>query len=281
MITKKFREKLTHIELSGDRNNYDADKKRKSDEQALKFLQNTLESGEFSDKEDIAFLLWKISDHYALLRSSEKLYENHLRFSEHLKAMPAPYLFWCVCDASQKFTLQFGGYNDFWYDLYKTACEHNQTVIAENECISYEAHRAALSRIKQLECGKENLSYARIEFEKFLMQTKSSQQYDFYKLIFKTNLMKIFGLTFTDIVTDCRKFYGGLTAPEEKSEYYFGEWKKLNSYRSERNRSVVAITASINAMIDSGYDIDKIKSLYNEAIESGLPRNTYIEKRIK
>lgn len=281
MITKKFRDKLTYIELSGERNNHDADQKRKSDEQTLKFLQDTLKSGEFTDKEDIAFLLWGISDKYALLRSSEKLYENHLRFSEHLKAMSAPYLFWCVCDASQKFTLQLGGYNNFWYNLYKTACKHNQIITEENECIAYEAHRAALSKIKQLECGNDNLNYARIEFEKFLKQTRASKQYDFYRLIYKTAMIRVFGLFYSDIITDCRKFYSSLNVPEEKSEYCFGEWKKLNGFRSERNRSTVAITTAINAMIDSGYNISKIESFYNEATQIGLPRNTYIEKRIK
>lgn len=281
MLTTEFRKKVSEIFLCDQRVKYSGDEKQKADENRLSFLKKALESGNFTEKEDVAFLLWHISDTYALQRNYEKLYENHLRFSEHLKNMPAPYLFWCVCDASQKFTLQLGGYNDFWYRLYKTSCELNQTVTAENECIAFEAHRVATSRLKQFDCGKDNLIYARAEFEKFLDQNKTSKQYKFYQLIYKTNMMKVFGEIYSDIDSACRSFYGGLTVAEEKSEYIFGEWQKLNGLRSERNRSVVAVTATVNAMIDCGYDMDKIKSLYSEAIENGLPHNAYIEKRIK
>lgn len=281
MLTPEFREKISNVCLYDQRVKYSGDEKRKADEKRLEFFKTALESGDFTDKEDIAFLFWNISDTYALLRDSEKLYENHARFSEHLKTMPAPYLYWCVCDASQKFTLQLGGYNDFWYGLYKNACEHNRIVTAKNECIAYEAHRAALGRINRLECGADNLSYARAEFEKFLAQTKDSKQYEFYKLIYKTNMMKVFGEIYPDIDTACKKFYSGLAAEEEKSVHAFGEWQKLNGMRSERNRSAVAVTAAVNAMIDCGYDMDKTRALYNGAVENGLPQNAYIEKRIK
>lgn len=281
MLTPEFREKISKVCLYDQRVKYSGDEKRKADEKRLEFFKDALESGEFTDKEDIAFLFWNISDTYALLRDGERLCENHARFAEHLGTMSFPYLFWLVCDASQKFTLQLGGYNDFWYDLYKNACEHNQIVTAENEHIAYESHRAALGRIKQLECGTDNLNYARAKFEKFLEQTKNSEQYEFYNMIYKTNMMKVFGVLYSDIDAACRKFYSGLNATEEKSEYVPGEWQKLNGSRSERNRSVVAVTAAVNAMIDCGYDTEKIRSLYTEAVESGLPHNAYIEKRIK
>lgn len=280
MLTPEFRDKITEVCLYGQRTKYGGDEKRKADEKRLDFFKDALESGEFTDKEDIAFLLWNITDTYALLRDGEKLYENHLRFSKHLETMPAPYLYWCVCDASQKFTLQLGGYNDFWYGLYKNACGRNRTVTEENECIAFEAHRAALGRIPALECGGENLGCARAEFEHFLRQTENSAQYDFYKMIFKTCMIKVFGERYADLDSDCKKFFGGLSAREEKPEYVFGEWCRLNGMRSERSRSAVAVTAAVNAMIDCGYDTDKVRSLYNEALENGLPHNTYIEKRI-
>ncbi len=276
MITENFRTQALEIRLCGQRNDYGSEEKHEADKRALDFFENALDSGEFSDGEDIAWIMWNISDLYALMRDSENLYKNHIRFSEHLKTMSAPYLFWCVCDSSQKFTLQLGGYNDLWYDLYRYACEKNQIVTDENEYIAFEAHRAALSRHKQFKCGTMNLNFAMNESYKFLQQVKNSEQYEFYFLINHSQLMTVFGMQGIPKITNICK---DLSKPDNKSNYCYGEWQRLNSPRSAGNRANVAVCAVINALIDTGC-LTKAEEFYKYALENGLSRNTYIEKRI-
>ncbi|MDO4944177.1 MAG: hypothetical protein Q4E74_03135 [Ruminococcus sp.] len=276
MITEDFRRQATEIRLCGQRNDYSAEEKRDADKRALEFFENALESGEFTDSEDIAWLMWSISDLYALMRDSENLYKNHIRFSEHLKTMSDPYLFWCVCDATQKFTLQLGGYNEFWYDLYRYACEKNKVVTCENEYIAFEAHRAALSRHKQFKCGTMNLNFAMNESYRFLQQVKNSEQYEFYWLINHSQLMTVFGAQgIPDITNICKD----LSKPGTVSNYCCGEWQKLNAPRSAGNRANVAVCAVINALIDTGC-LRKAEDFYKYATQKGLAHNAYIEKRI-
>ena len=74
------------------------------------------------------FCYWNISDSYAMLRKPDEQYTNHQNFYKLLETMDAKYIFWLVCDATQRFTLELGGYGEFWWEIYKNAILSNKTI---------------------------------------------------------------------------------------------------------------------------------------------------------
>ncbi|MBQ3069920.1 MAG: hypothetical protein IJD01_08265, partial [Clostridia bacterium] len=73
-------------------------------------------------------LLWNLSDVYAMKRDFGALCDNHRRFEAHISTMAPMYRLWLVCDATQRLTLELGGYEEFWWGIYeKAAAQYDPT----------------------------------------------------------------------------------------------------------------------------------------------------------
>lgn len=211
-------------------------------------------------------------------RNSGQEYKNHVEFSRFISKGSDKFRFWTVCDTTQRFTLILGGYGDFWQELYKDTAE-NTIVTDENYRIAYEAHRAAMAVNPSLDIPKEHLYYAERKFSEFLENNKKREEYDFFRLIYFSSVLKAFKMTDIDIERMCSEFYGHLTDNDTPCQYLAGEWGQLNFLRSEKNRANVGIIAAVNALIDTG-EAARGKELYQTAIRYGLTENAYINKKI-
>ncbi len=108
-------------------------------------LQDFLNSKGTKNNMDIGWAYWNISDNYAMLRMPDEELKNHMKLVGFVKEkLPKEMLFWTVSDGTQKATLIQGGYEDFWFDLYRTAC-NNAPKTNANLRIRFESHRAAVS----------------------------------------------------------------------------------------------------------------------------------------
>ena len=202
------------------------------------------------------FCYWNISDSYAIQRKSEEQYANHLNFYKMLDTMDSKYKFWSVCDATQRFTLELGGFGDFWWDSYKNAVDLNPNT-TDIEPVVFDTHVSAISINPKVETPKSRLYLAKDNFEKFVKYSANPKNEAFYKLVYFSLVLKGFG----------------------DEEYDVGEWERLNSPHSRQNMAQVGINRAINALIDVGKRA-QAKELYNDALNNGLNRNTYIEKRL-
>lgn len=225
------------------------------------------------------FCYWNISDSYAMLRQSDNLYDNHLKFCKLLENMSEKYIFWVVCDATQRFTLELGGYGDFWWELYRNAVNADID-IAENERIVFEAHAAAMSVNPILKTTSSNLQSAKDCFSKFIKKQHSTECLDFYKLIYSALCLKCFGEEPYDILNLIGIFLPLLKEKNTDNFFATGEWGNLNGRRSKYNMAQVGINRAINAFIDTN-KIIMARELYTTAIDNGLSANLYIEKRLK
>lgn len=224
------------------------------------------------------FCYWNISDSYAIGRKSEEQYANHLEFCKMLDTMDSKYKFWSVCDATQRFTLELGGYGDFLWENYEKAVDLCPNI--ENiERIVFDTHVAALSINPKVETSKSGLYLAKDNFEKFVMNSANPENEAFYKLVYSSLVLKGFGDEEYDILNLCHQVMPFLKEKSPDSEYAVGEWERLNSPRSRQNMAQVGINRAINALIDVGKKT-KARELYNEALNNGLTHNTYIEKRL-
>ena len=224
------------------------------------------------------FCYWNISDSYAMQRKSEELYANHLNFRKMLDTMDSQYKFWSVCDATQRFTLELGGFGDFWWELYEKAVDLNPET-TDIERVVFDTHVAAISINLKVENPKSRLYLAKDNFEKFVMNSANSENEAFYKLVYSSHVLKGFGEEEYDILNLCHQVVPFLKEKSLESEFVVGEWERLNAPRSRQNMAQVGINRAINAFIDVGKKA-QAKELYNEALNYGLNRNTYIEKRL-
>lgn len=224
------------------------------------------------------FCYWNISDSYAIQRKSEELYANHLNFCKMLDTMDSKYKFWSVCDATQRFTLELGGYGDFWWENYEKAvylCPNIENI----ERIVFDTHAAALSINPKVETSKSRLYLAKDNFEQFVKRSAKLENEVFYKLVYSSLVLKGFGDEEYDILNLCHQVMPFLKEQSPDSEFAVGEWERLNATRSRQNMAQVGINRAINALIDVGKKT-KARELYNEALNNGLTNNTYIEKRL-
>ena len=224
------------------------------------------------------FCYWNISDSYAMQRKSEELYANHLNFCKMLDTMDSQYKFWSVCDATQRFTLELGGFGDFWWELYEKAVDLNPET-TDIERVVFDTHVAAISINLKVENPKSRLYLAKDNFEKFVMNSANSENETFYKLVYSSLVLKGFGEEEYDILNLCHQVVPFLKEKSLESEFVVGEWERLNAPRSRQNMAQVGINRAINTFIDVGKKA-QAKELYNEALNYGLNRNTYIEKRL-
>lgn len=224
------------------------------------------------------FCYWNISDSYAMQRKSEELYANHLNFCKMLDTMDSQYKFWSVCDATQRFTLELGGFGDFWWELYEKAIDLNPET-TDIERIVFDTHVSAISINPKVDTPKSRLYLAKDNFEKFVKASANPENDGFYKLVYSSLVLKGFGDEEYDIPNLCHQVMPFLNEKSLDSEFAVGEWERLNSPRSRKNMAQVGINRAINTFIDVGKKA-QAKELYNEALKNGLTRNTYIEKRL-
>lgn len=224
------------------------------------------------------FCYWNISDSYAMQRKSEVQYANHLDFCKLLETMDSKYKFWAVCDATQRFTLELGGFGDFWWELYTKAIVLNPET-TDIERIVFDTHVAAISINPKVDTPKSRLYLAKDNFEKLVKYSANPENETFYKLVYSSLVLKGFGDEEYDIITLCNSVMHFLKEKSFESEFAVGEWERLNAPRSRQNMAQVGINRAINTFIDVGKKA-QAKELYNEALNKGLNRNTYIEKRL-
>lgn len=274
----EFIESFKKLKLMGERTTYSREEKRKQDLAVIDFLQPALYGNVLKGTEEIGFAYWNISDSFAMLRDSENLYKNHCEFADFLKDKPSKYLFWPVSDATQRFTLELGGFADFWWDCYKNALSKNVGMSGIG-AITFECHNAALSVTPAVKTPVGYMELAKNNFRSFLEANESSDNYIFYETLYYALCLKAFGSAERDVFDLGMRLFPWLKSEKSQNDFLIGEWKMLNGQKSKYDMARVAINRAINALIDTGRG-EPARELYNEAKAYGLPGNAYIEKRI-
>lgn len=274
----EFIESFKKLKLMGERTIYSREEKRKQDLAVIDFLQPAIYGNVLKGTEEIGFAYWNISDSFAMLRDSENLYKNHCEFADFLKDKPSKYLFWPVSDATQRFTLELGGFADFWWDCYKNALSKNVGMSGIG-AITFECHNAALSVTPAVKTPVGYLELAKNNFRSFLEANESSDNYIFYETLYYALCLKAFGSAERDVFDIGMRLLPWLKSEKSQNDFLIGEWKMLNGQKSKYDMARVAINRAINALIDTGSG-EPARELYGEARAYGLSKNTYIEKRI-
>lgn len=240
------------------------------------YLYRVVQENLAIDFEDVGFCYWHISDNFALLRDSRSLYSNHCAFAEYISAEGGCYLYWPVSDATQRLTLEIGGYTEFWWELYSNAVlnnVHREFVFAE-----FCAHRAALYVNPLLPHTRNNLSFAIKNFKSFLDRTKDKPEYQFYMTIYLSLASRFSPVNYSEILSQGKSLLKGLHNKSDDKTVP-GEWDSFTVPFSEYKQSVVGINAAINALL-YGEEFKMAKELYNSAIEFGMSKNRYIEGKL-
>lgn len=273
-IISRFQE----LKLCGQRHGIAQEEKQRLDGLCIDYLQSLLQSGVLTEAEDMGFCYWNLSDNHALMRESSALYENHKAFYEYLKPMDSKYLYWLVCDGTQRYVLENGGYSDFWWNIYREANERN-TDIAAYEGIVFEAHRAAFHP-NPCRTDFASQTYAEEAFAAFLQDRKGSENYPFYYLIYQSLYLHVFGSCGDNLAVLCSGFYEKLEIPRKPMDTVCGEWRNFLTENNDICRQArVGICAAVNSLIYTN-QCKKAGEIYFCARAHGLPQNRYIEKRI-
>lgn len=268
----KLLEKVQRISLT-------LDEKVKMDTARLDFCDQMLKRGVLTDDEDIGWCYWNISDSLALLRNAQMLFGNHAQFYNFVNEMPDQYAYWVVSDATQRGVLESGGHGDFWWTAYREANERNRIIGDHNANIAYTSHRAAMTVLPKIDVDIRKIGMARKNFEHLIDNTKNSDQSNFYRIIYGSCILNLYGSCEKDLFELCAYFYPFLSYPNEKNSFLLGEYKQLNAPCCPHKQAFVGITASINALINTKKQ-KMAKEIYTTAMQYGLPKNNYIEKRI-
>lgn len=277
-MNSEFIENFKKLKFACERALFSQEEKRKQDLAVIDFLQAALRSNELEGTDEIGFAYWNISDSFALLRDSNNLYKNHCEFADFLKDKPSKYLFWPVSDATQRFTLELGGFEDFWWDCYKNALSKNVGMSGIG-AITFECHNAALSVTPAVKTPVGYLELAKNNFRSFLEANESSDNYIFYETLYYALCLKAFGSAERDVFDLGMRLFPWLKSEKSQNDFLIGEWKMLNGQKSKYDMARVAINRAINALIDTGSG-EPARELYGEARAYGLSKNTYIEKKI-
>ena len=265
------------LKITGQRGTLSLEEKKQKDFELIEYLEAVIANKEVTDFEDMGFCYWNISDNYALLRDGHALRRNHQAFYEHIVAQDKSYLYWLVCDATQRLTLEKDGYSDWWWSVYRKAVSGNseKTSLFAEFC----AHRAALYQNPLLPPKKECTVYAKDNFEAFLDRAKNTSEYPFYRLMYLTLMSKCFPTDSREIKELSEQMLPDLINIDEPRDFLVGEWKSFITPFGRRKCAVVGIASAVNSLIDTG-ERTSAKALYHTACEEGLPKNAYIEKRI-
>lgn len=276
-MDEKIRKCFIELKITGQRSAMTPEEKKK-DLQLIHYLKSVLKNNEVTEFEDIGFCYWNISDNYALIKDSYDLMYNHQTFYEHIKAENCCYLYWLVCDATQRLALEKDGYSDFWWTLYQEATVQNLN--CDNYFVEFSSHRAALYTNPILSHTPYNLKYAKLNFEKFLQKAKNTPEYQFYRVIYLSLISRFSSFDKMELKNLCDNLFNGLSHPKTTNSFLIGEWRNLVTPFDIHKQSVVGINSAINAFIYSG-ELQTAKEIYTNACKIGLPKNHYIETRLK
>ncbi len=276
-MNNEIRNRFLELKVAGQRSAKSSEDKRAKDLKLISHLKSFIENKVVTDFEDIGFCYWNISDNYAFLRDGHSLYENHNTFYEHVTTNDPCYLYWLVCDATQRLALEKDGYSSFWWNLYKEAVEqnpNNKLYFAE-----FNIHRAAFYSNKNYTLSKDNFNFVKRNFENFIAKTESTPENIFYKLIYLSLAARLSQIDNKELYRLSRALLEYLSLQQATSGALCGEWKSFTIPFDKRKQAVVGIISAVNALIDVN-DIKIAKDLYCEACNIGLPQNRYIERRL-
>lgn len=276
-MNTQFRNRFLELKVTGQRCAISPEYKREKDIKLIEYLKHTLEHNEVVGFEDVGFCYWNISDNYALQRDGHSQHKNHVAFYEHVKNHDPVYLFWTVCDATQRLTLEKDGYADFWWSLYHEAVHQN----TDNRCFFPEfcAHRAALTSVPDSPHTKENLAFARSAYEQFLRRAEDSEEYTFYLAIYLSLTARIAPYDQSELKHLCEELVAGLSAPNIERKFLIGEWSDFTTPFCKRKQAAVGINSIINAFLSNG-ELQTAGDLYLSARDKGMTKNHYIESRL-
>ncbi|MBQ7290282.1 MAG: hypothetical protein IJW76_00970 [Clostridia bacterium] len=277
IMDDKIRNLFLELKVTGQRSAISRENKREKDLQLVTHLKTFIENKIVSDFEDVGFCYWNISDNYALLRDGHSLCENHKNFYKHIINEDSCYLYWLVCDATQRFALEKDGYCSFWWNLYREAVEQNLN--SKHHFAEFNVHRAALYCNSNVLASKDTFDYAKQNYEKFLAKTESTSENLFYNIIYLSLVSKISHIDIDKLHSLSHMLFEYLSYPESSDDFLIGEWKRFITPFDKKKQAVIGITSAINALI-YGNDIKAATSLYLEACHMGLPQNRYIERRL-
>ncbi len=244
-------------------------------EARIRFLESALSCGNLDSVTDVGFCYWYLSDCYAELRDTEKLFRNHIKFAEHVdNALPC-YSFWTVSDPNQRFALENGGYSDFWWDLYKNAVEKN----ADGICLweEFHAHHAALMVNPFCPTDENNTEFALSAYQDFLRRTSDCEDYEFFSAMYLILSAQIFKGKLPQEFVFYHNFLMNVSDFLHDDDCIYGEWESFTTPFSTQKQSQVMLTSAINALIHNG-ETDNAQTLYKIAYSFGLPQNDCIEK---
>ena len=273
----QIKERFLELKLTGQRGTLFMEEKKSKDLELIKYLEGVINRKEVTDFEDMGFCYWNISDNYALLRDGHALKKNHQAFYEHIMAQDKRYLYWLVCDATQRLTLEKDGYADWWWAVYREAVSCN--VERDNPFAEFCAHRAALYKNPVSSVEKSCITFATDCFEEFLAKTQDTPEYPFYRLIYLTSLSKYAPADSMETKRLSVSLFPDLACTDEPRDFLVGEWKSFITPFGKRKCAIVGITSAVNALIDMG-ELKSAKDIYHIACENGLPGNAFVEKRL-
>ncbi len=276
-MNPQIKEHFLELKLTGQRATVSPEEKKKKDLELIEYLEFAIANKEVTEFEDIGFCYWNISDNYALLRDGHALRKNHQAFYDYIMSNDASYLYWLVCDATQRLTLEKDGYSDWWWSVYREAvsCNSNKTSPFAEFC----AHRAALYKNPMLSVEQRYIAFATESFEAFLEKAKATSEYPFYRMIYLTSVSKHVSADNKEIEALSKELLPNLLYADESRDFLVGEWKSFTTPFGKRKCAVVGITSAVNTLLDTG-EPKLAKELYSLACENGLPKNAYIEKRL-
>lgn len=277
-MNNEIRKTFLELKVTGQRYAISPEEKREKDLSLITYLNSLIENKIVSDFEDIGFCYWNISDNYALLKNGLSLCDNHKKFYEHIRNENTSYLYWLVCDATQRLTLEKYGYCDFWWNLYREAVEQNKD--NKDYFAEFNAHRAAFYTNNHLTIPQDDFNCAKLNFEKLLSKTESTAEYNFYKIIYFSLVSKFSAVDNSELCHLSRGLLEYLSFPQTQNDFLVGEWKSFVTPFDKRKQGVVGITSAINALIYCNY-VKEAKELYVDACNVGLPKNHYIDTRLK
>lgn len=187
-MNQQIKNRFLELKLTGQRVTMTLEEKRGKDLELIEYLQSLIANNVVAEFEDVGFCYWNISDNYALLRDGHALRKNHQAFYDYIMSNDTSYLYWLVCDATQRLTLEKDGYSDWWWAVYREAVAYNSAnsgLFAE-----FCAHRAALYRNLMLPTEQSYVAFATESYKAFLGKATDTPEYLLYRLIYLTAVSK-------------------------------------------------------------------------------------------
>lgn len=254
----------------------------------IEILQKFLKNKNTNSIMDRGWAYWNISDNYALLRMPNEEYKNHMKFVGFIiEELPKEMLYWSVSDATQKLTLIKGGYGEFWYDLYVTAC-NTAPKTNENCGIRFESHRAAISEIGP-QHGRpniENSEFALNNIKNLINKNPLDYNIRFYTITYYSLSLIVntyLKMPLSETIDKAMESFNALIPYLEKdvsSDEIIGTWEQLNLKHPLNIQAKVGMNNLICNLIDtSQYKL--ALDCYKIFEEKRIPTNDYFKSRIE